>query len=161
MLTKQIIRSVLLVVALGALAIWANRAYHQSQARAAAASHPPAAAALPEVAGDQVVMTYFISGVRCVSCKKIEELAQATAEQDFAAELASKRLVFRVIDTGEPANAHYMNDYQLTSKTVILSHRVDGRETEWLAMEKVWDLLEDPAGFRAYLAEPIRKFLSL
>ena len=47
----------------------------------------------------------------------------------------------------------------MTSKIVIISHRVDGKETEWAAMEKVWDLLDDPAGFRAYLAAPIRKYL--
>jgi thiol-disulfide isomerase/thioredoxin len=157
MITKQILRSVLLVIALGCFAIWANRAYHKPQATASGS--PPPAETVPVLAGDQVVMTYFISGERCESCKKIEDLAKETAEKDFAAELANHKIVFRVVDTGEPANAHYISDYQLTSKIVIISHRVDGKETEWVAMEKVWDLLDDPAGFRAYLAAPIRKYL--
>lgn len=110
---------------------------------------------VPVVAGNQVVTTYFISGERCENCRKIELLCRQTAERDFATELAGNR----VIDTGEPANAHYVADYQLSSKIVVLSHRVDGRETEWAAMEKVGDLLDDPAGFRAYLAAPIRKDL--
>ena len=156
MLTKQILRSVLLLVVLGSLAIWGNRAYQRSRATA---TTPPPAAAVPVVTGNQVVMTYFISGERCENCRKIELLCRQTAERDFATELAGNRVVFRVIDTGEPANAHYVADYQLTSKIVVLSHRVDGRETEWAAMEKVWDLLDDPAGFRAYLAAPIRKYL--
>lgn len=157
MLTKQIIRSVLLVVALGCVAIWANRAYHQSQPLA---SEPSPVSLLPEVAGHQVVVTYFISGARCESCQKIEALCRETVAQDFAAESASHHVVFRVIDTGDPANAHYISDYQLTSKIVILSHRVASKETEWMAMEKVWDLLEDPAAFHAYLASPIRKYLT-
>lgn len=155
MIAKQIVRSVLLIVTLGSLAIWANREYLKSQAAAA----PAAAENLPVVTGDQVVMTYFISGTRCESCKTIEALSKETAEKDFAGALASKKLVFRVIDTGEPGNRHFIKDYQLTSKTVILSHRKDGRETGWADMAKVWDLLDDAPGFHAYLGEQIRKYL--
>jgi len=156
MIAKQIIRSILLIVALGSLAIWANRAYQKSRASAAA---PAAAENLPVVAGDQVIMTYFISGTRCESCRKIEALAKETAEKDFAQAVADKKLVFRVIDTGEPGYAHFTKDYQLTSKTVILSHRKDGKETEWADMAKVWDLLDDAPGFHAYLGGQIRKYL--
>lgn len=159
MLAKQIIRAILLVTVLGSLAIWANREFNRNKAIQSAAAAPAVSENLPGVPGNQVVMTYFISGERCESCKKIEDLASLTANKDFAAELAAKRLVFRVIDTGEPANHHYNGDYKLTSKTVVISHRVDGRETEWAAMEKVWDLLDDPDAYRAYLGETIRKYL--
>jgi Zn-dependent alcohol dehydrogenase len=120
---------------------------------------PAASGNLPVVADDQVIMTYFISGTRCESCRKIETLARETAEQDFAEALASGKLVFRVIDTGEPGYRHFVQDYQITSKTVILSHRKDGRETEWADMAKVWDLLDDAPGFHAYLGERIREYL--
>ena len=104
-------------------------------------------------------MTYFISGTRCESCQKIEALTKETAEKDFAEALAGGKLVFRVIDTGEPGYQHFIKDYQLTSKTVILSHRKDGKETEWQDMAKVWDLLDDAPAFHAYLGEQIRKYL--
>ena len=159
MIAKQIIRGVLLVIVLGSLAIWANREFSKSRAITEAAADPSKAEPLPNVAGNQVVMTYFISGTRCESCKKIEDLASLTAKRDFPSELASGKLVFRVIDTGEPANHHYEADYKLASKTVVLSHRVDGRETEWTAMDKVWDLLDDPDGYRAYLSGTIRTYL--
>ncbi|MCF7674593.1 MAG: nitrophenyl compound nitroreductase subunit ArsF family protein [Akkermansiaceae bacterium] len=159
MIAKQIIRGVLLVVALGSLAVWGNREYQKSRAIAAAAATPPPAGTLPVVAGNQVVMTYFISGSRCVSCQKIEELTRETAEKDFPAELAGEKLIFRVVDTGEPANHHYLDSYKLTSKTVVLSHRVDGKETEWSAMEKVWDMLDEPEVFRSYLGTGIRNYL--
>lgn len=155
MITKQIIRSILLIVALGSLAIWANREYQKSNAGPV----PAASEDLPAVTGDQVVMTYFISGTRCESCQKIEALTKETAEQDFAEALASGKLVFRVIDTGEPGYQHFTKDYQLTSKTVILSHRVNGKETEWSDMAKVWDLLDEAPDFHTYLGEQIRKYL--
>lgn len=108
MIEKKIIRSVLLVVALGSLAIWGNREFKKSRTYAEAENKPAAAEILPAVDGQQVVMTYFLIGTRCTSCKKIESLARETAEQDFAAELAASQLVFRVIDTGEPVNLHYL-----------------------------------------------------
>lgn len=79
MITKQIIRSVLLIVALGSLAIWANREYQKSVAELV----PAAAEDLSQVTGDQVIMTYFISGTRCESCQKIEALTKETAQKDF------------------------------------------------------------------------------
>ncbi len=105
-------------------------------------------------------MTYFRNNIRCVSCKKIEALTNETARKDFAEELASGKLVFRVIDVDEPANNHYIKDYQLTTKSVVISLHVDGKETSWTDMEKIWDLLSEPEAFRAYLAEPIRKHLA-
>ncbi len=155
MIAKQIIRSVLLIVALGSLAIWANREYRKSHTDTV----PAASDGLSVVAGDQVVMTYFISGTRCESCQKIEALAKETAEQDFAAALASCQLVVRVIATGKPGQQHFIQDYQITSKTVILSHRKDGKQTEWADMAKVWDLLDDAPGFHAYLGKQIRAYL--
>lgn len=155
MITKQIIRSILLIAALGSLAIWGNREYQKSHAGAV----PATAETLPAVKGDQVVMTYFISGMRCDSCQKIEALTKETAEMDFADELAAGKLVFQVIDTGEPGQQHFTKDYQLVSKTVILSHRKDGKETEWADMAKVWDLLDDAPGFHSYLGRQIRDYL--
>jgi thiol-disulfide isomerase/thioredoxin len=155
MIAKQILRSVLLIVVLGSLVTWAGREYLKSHADPASSR----ADELPVVSGDQVVMTYFISGTRCESCRKIEALARETAEKDFADALAGKRLVFRVIDTGEPGKGHFTKDYQLTSKTVILSHRKDGKETAWKDMSKVWDLLDDAPGFHSYLGGQIREYL--
>lgn len=159
MIAKQIIRSVLLIVALGSLAIWASREYRKTKAYAAVENQAAPAGNLPIVEGPQVVMTYFILGTRCETCKKIEALAKDTAAKDFAGELASNKLIFRVIDTGEPASRHYVKDYQLTSKTVILSRRLNGKETEWKDMENVWDLYDDPPTYHAYIGTQIRKFL--
>jgi hypothetical protein len=160
MIAKQILRSVLLIVVLGSLAIWANREFRKSQSHAAADKQPTPAENLPVVEGPQVVMTYFLIGSRCASCRKIEALARETSEKDFSAELASGKLIFRVIDTAEAANRHYLDDYKLSSKTVVISRRIDGRETAWQDMQKVWDFLDDPPAYHAYLGERIREYFS-
>jgi thiol-disulfide isomerase/thioredoxin len=159
MKSKTIIRGLLLVFALGSLAVWAAREIKKSKAMAEFAAAPKVEEKLPAVAGKQVVLTYFRNNIRCSSCKKIEALTTETAQKEFADELANGKLVFRVIDVDEPANNHYIKDYRLTTKSVVISLRVDGKETSWTDMEKIWDLLGEPAAFRAYLAEPIRKHL--
>jgi hypothetical protein len=156
---KPIVRLVLWIVVIGSVAVWAGRELKKSKAYSDAARQAPIAEQLPAIQGPQVVMTYFLLGKRCTTCRKIEAFTRATAEQEFARELASKQLVFRIIDTDEPANRHYLKSYQLTTKAVVISRRLEGRETAWQDMEKVWDLLDDEAGFRAYLGAQIREYL--
>ncbi|MEX1115827.1 MAG: hypothetical protein WEB53_11305 [Akkermansiaceae bacterium] len=107
-------RLILLVIAFGSPAAWGFRQWERSQALSAAV--PAADDDIPRVDGDQVVMTYFTSGVRCRSCREIEWLSRETATGNFSEELSSQRLVFRVIDTDEPANAAFVARYQLISK---------------------------------------------
>lgn len=159
MKSKTIIRSVLLIFAVGSLAVWGHREYEKLRESTRSAATTKAAEPLPAVAGKQVVMTYFRNGIRCKSCKKIEALATATAEKDFADEIAGGKLIFRVIDVDEPANRHYIEEYHLTTKAVVISVRLDGKEQGWTDMDKIWDLLDDPDAFRAYLAEEIHKQL--
>lgn len=156
---KTLIRIVLLVIALGSLTVWGAKEYRKSQAIAEASAEPKAAETIPAVEGNQVVMTYFRNNIRCPACKWIEALTTETAQKDLASELASGKLVFRVVDVDEPANNHYIEDYQLTTKSVILSFRADGKEQRWEDMDKIWHMLGEPDAFRAYLAEPIHKYL--
>ncbi|HSP44116.1 MAG TPA: nitrophenyl compound nitroreductase subunit ArsF family protein [Luteolibacter sp.] len=156
---KQIARIVLLAIVVGSVAVWAGKEFRKSKAYSEIAEKSPAAEQFPAIDGPQVVMTYFLLGKRCTTCRILEAFTKATAEQDFADELASHRLVFRVIDTEQPAHRHYLKDYQLTTKTVIISRRLDGKETEWKDMEKVWDLVDEETAFRAYLGEQIREYL--
>lgn len=154
--SKSILRSALLVFAVGSLAVWGTREFRRSKAIAAAKPNPDQVATLP---GNQVVMTYFRGGIRCPSCKKIEALTTETAEKELSKDLASGRLIFRVIDLDEPQNHHFESDYQLTSKSVVLGYYHDGEEKKWANMEKVWDFLDEPETFRAYLAKPIQAYL--
>ncbi len=157
MTLRNTARLVLLVIALGSPAVWGFRQWERSQAIASAA--PLTTDDLPRIAGDQVVMTYFTSNVRCRSCREIERLTRETATEEFAAELSDNRLVFRVINTDEPANHAYLGRYRITSKSVVISHRRAGKEETWQEMADVWELLDQPTAFRAYLGRQINHHL--
>lgn len=106
-----------------------------------------------------VVLTYFTTNFCCPSCYQIEDLIRRTLETRFAEELASGTLVFRTINFDQPGNRHYVNDYQLVSKTVIVSRREGGQETGWNNLQEVWMKLSSPADFQAYIAAKVEASL--
>jgi hypothetical protein len=109
--------------------------------------------------GNRVIAYYFHGKVRCANCIKIEQLSQQTIEQEFAPELADKRLEFHSINTGEPANEHFIKDYQLSSNSLVLVLLRDGKQARWENLPEVWNLLDDDAAFRAYVKENVAKML--
>jgi hypothetical protein len=113
-------------------------------------------AALP---GEGVVVTYFTTDVRCPSCHKIEDLTRGTVESGFADKLASGELVFRTVNTDMPENRHFVDDYNLVSKTVIVSQRKDGREIGWKNLQDVWMKLSSPGDFEACVRGAIEESL--
>ena len=109
--------------------------------------------------GAQVVVTYFHTTARCVSCIRIEDTTTASISEAFAREIAEGRLVWRVLNTDEPSNGHFVADYGLFTKSVIVSDQRSGREIRWKNLDQVWHLLDDPAAFRAYVEREVRAFL--
>lgn len=153
---KNLIRNVLLVAVAGSVAFFVTQQMRQGRAETAdVALTAVADAETTQSAGTKVVMTYFTTHVRCTSCRKIEALTRENAELRHADALADGRLVFRVINTDDPGMGGYVDQYQLTSKTVILSHLEDGREVEWKNMNDVWRYFGEPEVFHAYLGQQI------
>ena len=122
----------------------------------AAAAPAPAA---PAPAASTVVVTYFHTTARCMSCLKIEDLTDATMTTRFAGPIAEKRVVWRSLNLDEPANGHFAKDYALYTKSVIVSEVRGGREVRWKNLDQVWSLLGDPAAFQAYVEREVQAFL--
>jgi hypothetical protein len=80
----------------------------------------------PGVAADAVLVTYFSSDVRCATCVRIERLTRETVERNFGPELAIGRIALRTVNLDGPGNEHFVRDYSLISKTVIVSDLPQG-----------------------------------
>ena len=106
----------------------------------------------------KLIVYYFHTTTRCVSCMKIENLTQFTLESDFSSELTEGLIEWRPVNLDTPGNGHFAKEYGLYTKSVVLSEIRDGRETRWRNLEKVWHLLPDPEGFRRYVEEEVRSF---
>jgi hypothetical protein len=160
---RTLVRALLLAVVFGSLAVFAWQRSQRASVPSIAEPEPSAPAAEvivdPEKAAD-VVVTYFTTNVRCVSCRTIEELTRRAVAEGFASELAAGRVVFRVVNTDLPEHQHFLEQYSITNKIVIVSHQREGNEVEWSPRQDVWTLFHDPEAFLAYVREPIAGYLA-
>jgi hypothetical protein len=109
---------------------------------------------------DGIVVLNFHAAIRCNGCREIGKEAQTVVETDFADELKSGRMTWRVINFEEPANKHFVQDYGLTTSTIVVTRREGGRDVEWQRLDKVWDFLFEGPAMRAYVKEHIAQLSS-
>jgi hypothetical protein len=75
---------------------------------------------------------------------------------DFAAEMKTGRLKWTPINIDDEVNRHYVDDYKLYAKSVVVSVARDGKETDWQNLERVWTLVRNEAAFKDYVRGAIR-----
>jgi hypothetical protein len=107
----------------------------------------------------QVVVYYFHGNARCPSCYKLEQYAKEAVEQNFSEELKKGTIVFRIINVEKPGNEHFVNDYQLYTKSVVISLVKEGTQVKYKNLERVWDLLRDQRTYHEYIRDEIKPFL--
>ena len=106
------------------------------------------------------IATYYLSNIRCPSCLTIEKLTEKTLKTKFPEELAGGLLQWRTINIDEKGNFHFVKDYNLYTKSVIISENKDGKEIRWKNLPKVWELLGDEDKFARYLTDEINAFMA-
>jgi thiol-disulfide isomerase/thioredoxin len=107
----------------------------------------------------QVIVYYFHGNARCVSCRKLEQYAKEAVEKYFSEQLGSGRMLFREINIDRPENRHFVQDYQLFTKSVVVSLREGGEEVRYKNLDKVWTLLRDQNAYHDYIRNEIMPFL--
>jgi hypothetical protein len=117
---------------------------------AATQTQPPTQDSLSQVTG-KVIVYYFHGNNRCPTCMTIERYTRESIEANFAKELKSGQIEFRSINVDLPADNHYVKDYKLFTKSVIVSDVVQGKEQRWKNLQKVWELIHREADFKAYV----------
>jgi hypothetical protein len=108
----------------------------------------------------KVIAYYFHTNTRCDTCRKIEAYTHEAIEEGFKTELNSGTLELRVVNYEERENRHYIKEYQLVSKSLILVNMVDGKQTEWMNLKLVWELVKNKQAFLNYVRGEVRNYLS-
>jgi hypothetical protein len=109
--------------------------------------------------GGKVIAYYFHGNFRCPTCFKLEQYSKEAIEVNFKGELASGKLVFNVINTDERENEHFVKDYQLYTKSLVISLVKDGKEVKHKNLAKIWDYVGNKNKFYNYVTEEIKNFL--
>lgn len=136
----------------------------------AAPAAPPApdttATATVTVAADtaqvtpHVIAYYFYTTARCASCRQIEAYSHAAIEAAFPQELADGRLVWKLVNVDEEPNKHFVEDYELFTKSLVLVEEAQGKQVRWKNLPKVWELLPHKERFFAYVQGEVRGYLA-
>jgi hypothetical protein len=108
----------------------------------------------------RVLAYYFHTTQRCATCRRIEAYTNEAIQTGFPEELKDGRLVFRVLNVDEEPNRHFVKDYKLFTKSVIVVDEHSGKETDWKNLQKIWQLTTDKAGFVKYIQEEVRTYLT-
>lgn len=116
--------------------------------------------ALPK-GGTGVVATVFHGSARCPSCVTLEEQTRETLKALFPKELASGKLVFRSVNAEAPEHQHYIEDYRLTSISLVVARFEKGTRKDWKTLQDVWRHLRDPESFRRYVGQETGRMLKL
>lgn len=124
------------------------------------ASGPGAAPAAVSTPEHQFIATYFHTDVRCPSCIKIEKLSRASIQANFASQLNDGELVYRMVNIDKPENKHYIKDYGLYTKHLIIAEQRNGKDVRWRDLPQVWSLLGDEDSFKAYVSDGIAGFMA-
>lgn len=155
MTTKRLIAAILVVFALGSVAYTAVREGILRRSQSASESVDEE---FPRVS-PAVVVYFFDSDKECRTCSQLETYALETIERDFAPELASGELQWRVINVDEPQNEHYVTEYGLYSKAVVVSRIENGQEMRWENLEDIWELVYDKPAYQEYIRSNVKDFL--
>ena len=109
--------------------------------------------------GNKVIAYYFHGNFRCPTCYKLEQYSKEAIDANFKAELASGKLTFKAINTDEKGNKHFVNDYQLYTKSLVISLVKDGKEVKSKNLTKIWDYVGNKQKFFDYVTSEINNFL--
>ena len=110
-------------------------------------------------ASKKLVAFYFHGNFRCTNCKKIEQYSGEAIEKYFAEQLRTEKLVFNIINTDLPKNKHFIENYQLYTKSLIIAEFKDRKQVRWKNLDKVWNYLNDRDKFYEYVRSEIQKYL--
>lgn len=119
---------------------------------------PPAQAGA-DANGAHVVAYYFHGNFRCVNCKMIEQYTKEAIEKYFQKELNAGKVAFKVINVETKDNEHFTNDYQLYTKSVVLSLVKNGKEVKFDNLTKVWEHLRNREAFHQYIKTEVEKYI--
>ena len=113
----------------------------------------------PELSS-KVIAYYFHSTRRCYSCKKIEAYTEEAIKEGFKEQLTGGELEFYSINIDEKQNRHYVKDYQLYTKSLIVSKSENGKEAEWKNLTKIWQFYRSKEKFFKYVQDEIKAYLT-
>lgn len=163
MKTSQIIFAAFAIAVLAG-GVWAQTTGSKTQNGASTATvrageRAEAGQEKPAVENRKLTVYYFHGHVRCTNCIKFEHFTEELLKQDFAKDLEKGLIEWKVVNVDIPENAHFVMDYKLYTKSVVLVPHNTKKRSNYKNLTKIWQYAGDKAKFQEYVREEIRKVL--
>lgn len=118
-----------------------------------------AAAASGESVDDGLVVYYFHGNMRCATCEAIESQSREVVHTDFASQLESGGVIWKVLNFERPPGADLAKTFEIDTSIVVLVRMKGGRIEEWNRLDKVWALWDDNPAFADFVRGEISEML--
>lgn len=109
--------------------------------------------------GVTTVAYYFHRTARCKTCRALEIAAREAIEGSFADELSNRILSVKSFNIEEPSNHHFIEQYQITGPSLVLSQMQGTKEVNWKDLDQIWRLIRTPAEYKAYIVSELESFM--
>ncbi len=100
------------------------------------------------IAHAETNVSYFHNSVRCATCRKMETWSSEAVK--------NLPVMFESVNTDEPENKHFLTDYGLYSKSVVIS---DSQSGKWKNLDKIWNYVGNEQEFKMYIQSEVQNFL--
>ena len=107
----------------------------------------------------KIVAYYFHGTHRCSTCLALEKSSREAIDKYFQKELKNGLLEFKLINTDLKENEHYLQDYQLYTRSLVLVLYKDTKQEKWKNLPDIWTFVGDQKKFDQYVKEEIEKYL--
>jgi hypothetical protein len=128
----------------------------RTQGRVPVASVGPGPA---EAIQDGLVVYYFHGDIRCPTCQAIESQTHQTVQNDFAAQLQSGELAWKVLNYEKNEGADLAEKFDVHMANVVLAHMDRGEIKNSKRLDQVWALVGDKPAFAEFIRTEINQML--
>lgn len=105
------------------------------------------------------VVYYFHGNVRCATCRKLEAYSEEAITTGFADQLERGALAYRAVNIDEDQNKHFIQDFQLTNKSVVVVEYREGEVARFENLNEIWQRVRDKDDFLEYVRSSTREFI--
>jgi hypothetical protein len=106
-----------------------------------------------------LMVYYFHGNTRCVTCRAIESQSYAAVQSDFAPQVKSGKVAWKILNYEQPAGAELAKEFGVAMPVVVLARMKDGRIEGWKRLDRVWALVGNKPAFAEYVRNEITQVL--
>jgi hypothetical protein len=108
----------------------------------------------------ELIAYYFHGTRRCPTCKSLEAYTKEALESGFQDDLESGRIELRIVNIDEPANEHFVHDFALDARAIVIARLGNGQPEKWKRLDRMWELVSNKDEFVQYVQSETQAMLT-